>query len=131
MKKTKLLHSRLSSIIAEMGHTDTLCIGDAGLPFPDGVESLDLAVARGIPAFEDVLDAIISEMPVEEITIAVEIRKTDENLYNLMTKKFPGIPVNEVPHAEFKKLSGDCKLVVRTGECVPFSNIILHADVVF
>ena len=36
MKRTALLHSELSQVIATMGHGDMLVIGDAGLPIPDG-----------------------------------------------------------------------------------------------
>lgn len=34
MKKTALLNSELSYVIAKMGHTDTLTVGDCGLPIP-------------------------------------------------------------------------------------------------
>ena len=34
MKKGKLLHSALSHEIAKLGHTQTLVLGDAGLPIP-------------------------------------------------------------------------------------------------
>ena len=32
MKKGKLLNSEISSVISQMGHTDSLTIGDCGLP---------------------------------------------------------------------------------------------------
>ena len=51
MKKTKILNSELSSVIALMGHTDTIAIGDAGLPVPDTSRRIDLAVKRGLPSF--------------------------------------------------------------------------------
>jgi L-fucose mutarotase/ribose pyranase (RbsD/FucU family) len=34
MKKSGVLHPGLSRLIAEMGHTDTRAISDAGLPIP-------------------------------------------------------------------------------------------------
>jgi D-ribose pyranase len=43
MKKTRLLHSDLSYVIATMGHLDTLVIADAGLPIPDNTMRIDLA----------------------------------------------------------------------------------------
>jgi len=36
-----------------------------------------------------------------------------------------------VPHEEFKQLTGSAVAVVRTGECTPYSNVILHSGVVF
>ena len=61
MKRTPLLHSELSGLIAAMGHGDLLVIGDAGLPVPPGVRCIDLAVTRGVPRFFDVLDAVLAE----------------------------------------------------------------------
>ena len=37
MKKGICLNSEVSYVIAKLGHFDTLTIGDAGLPVPDGV----------------------------------------------------------------------------------------------
>jgi len=131
MKKTSLLNSRISAVIAEMGHTDTICIGDAGLPAPKGVERIDLAVTNGIPAILDVLDAVSGELQVEGITLASEMREANGTLYEAITKRFPDIAIQEVPHEAFKKMTTDCKAFVRTGECVPYANLILHAGVTF
>jgi len=37
----------------------------------------------------------------------------------------------QMPHSEFKLLSRQAKVIVRTGECKPFSNIALVAGVTF
>jgi len=55
VKKTILINSRLSEVIASMGHTDTIAIADSGLPIPKGVERIDLALTRDIPRFLDTL----------------------------------------------------------------------------
>ena len=49
MKKTTLLQSDLSYIIATLGHLDTLVIADAGLPIPAETVRIDLALTQGIP----------------------------------------------------------------------------------
>ena len=36
-----------------------------------------------------------------------------------------------VPHAQFKALCVGAKAVVRTGECTPYTNVLLYAGVVF
>lgn len=51
MKKTKVINSDLSRVIATMGHFDKLSIGDAGMPVPSSTEKIDLAVDNGIPSF--------------------------------------------------------------------------------
>ncbi len=131
MKKTKLINYELSSVIAAMGHTDTLAVGDAGLPVPDGCKRIDLAVRRGLPSFIDVLESILSELEVEEVTVASEITAGNPQLYSQITERFGNIKINYLPHSEFKLQTRKCKAVVRTGECMPYANIILHSGVAF
>ncbi len=45
MKRGELLNSYLSGLIADLGHKDKIVIADAGLPVPEGVEKIDLAVS--------------------------------------------------------------------------------------
>ncbi|REM26021.1 D-ribose pyranase, partial [Mycobacterium tuberculosis] len=59
MKRSPLLHAELSHVIASLGHGDMLVLGDAGLPIPDGPRRIDLAVARGVPLLNDVLQAVL------------------------------------------------------------------------
>ena len=51
MKKNGVLNHTLSEIIATMGHTDMLVIGDAGLPIPRQTRRVDLALSPGVPEF--------------------------------------------------------------------------------
>lgn len=131
MKKTKLLNSELSAVIAQMGHTDRIAVGDAGLPVPDSSRKIDLAVKRGLPSFLDVLEAILYELEVEEVTLASEIITQNPDLYKEMTRQFDSVKINFVPHSEFKEITRTCKAVVRTGECMPYANIILQSGVAF
>jgi D-ribose pyranase len=131
MKKTFLLNSQISGVISQMGHTDTIVIGDIGLPIPKQIRRIDLAVKRGLPSFIDVLEAILSELAIEGITIAEEMKENNAELYNKIYSMFPGVTVNEIPHEEFKKKTESSRAIVRTGECMPYANVILHSAVVF
>ena len=131
MKKTKLLNSELSAVIAAMGHTDRIAVGDAGLPVPGSSQKIDLAVKRGLPSFLDVLDAILYELEVEEVTIASEMITQNPELYKEMAQKFNSVKINFVSHSEFKEITKSCKAVVRTGECMPYANIILQSGIAF
>ena len=131
MKKTTLINSQISGIIAKMGHFDTLTIGDAGLPVPSGPERIDLALKKGIPAFLDVLTAVLTELEVQRVFIASEMQQSNARLYEQMTQLFADIEIIEVPHEAFKALTNDSKAVVRTGECRPYANIILESGVTF
>lgn len=43
MKKSKVINSDISRVIAQTGHFDKLSIGDAGTPVPMTTEKIDLA----------------------------------------------------------------------------------------
>lgn len=131
MKKTKLINSEISYTISKMGHTDSLTIGDCGLPIPENVARIDLALKYGVPTFLETLDTILEELCVEEIIIASEIKEKNEIIYKEILKRFENIKINEVCHEEFKNLTKESKAVVRSGECSPYANIILKSGVVF
>lgn len=131
MRKTKLINSEVSYTISKMGHTDSLTIGDCGLPIPDGVNRIDLALKYGVPTFLETLDTVLEELCVEEIVIAEEIVEKNNNIYNEILKRFENINIIMVSHEEFKSMTRNSKAVVRTGECTPYANIILKSGVVF
>jgi len=131
MKKNILLNAPVSCIIAAMGHTDSLCIADAGLPIPEGPERIDLAVTGGIPSLLDVLSSVIAELEVERALCAVEIKKNNPGILERLVKLLGDIPIEFVSHDEFKVVTSHCRAVVRSGECTPFANIILFSGVVF
>jgi D-ribose pyranase len=69
MKKTGILNKDISEVIASMGHLEILTVCDAGLPIPESVKRIDLAVTQGIPRFLDVITAIEKELFVQQIII--------------------------------------------------------------
>jgi D-ribose pyranase len=131
MKKTKLINSEISYTISKMGHTDSLTIGDCGLPIPNEVNRIDLALKYGVPTFLETLDTVLEELCVEEIVIANEIIENNEAIHNEILKRFENIKVTYVSHEDFKNQTKESKAVVRTGECSPYANIILKSGVVF
>ena len=131
MKKTKLINSEISSTVAKMGHTDTLTIGDCGLPIPNNVKRIDLALKYGVPTFLETLDTVLEELCVEEIIIASEIKEKIEEMYKELLKRFENVVIKEVCHEEFKEMTKESKAVIRTGECTPYANVILKSGVVF
>jgi D-ribose pyranase len=126
-----VLNHRLSTVIAEMGHTDGLTIADAGLPVPRAVERIDLAVSPGVPSFAQVLEAVASELKAEEIVIASEAFDRNPELLRIIERCFPNVPVTAMPHEDFKALTRETRAVVRTGECTPYANCILRSGVIF
>lgn len=41
MKKNGILNSDISKVLADLGHTDYIVIGDCGLPIPNQVKKID------------------------------------------------------------------------------------------
>ncbi len=114
-----------------MGHTDTLAIGDAGLPIPACVERIDLALAHGIPRFLETLDVVLQEFQAEHIILAEELKQVSPGFYADLKTRLGDLPVNFVSHEAFKEKIAQCKAVVRTGEVTPYANIILCSGVSF
>lgn len=131
MKKTGILNKDLSETIAGIGHTDQLVICDAGFPIPSQSKRIDLALKPGLLPFLEVLDTVLQELEVEKIIIAEEMKQESPNQLEKMIKRFPNLPAEFVPHVEFKEKSKQAKGIVRTGECIPYSNIILVAGVTY
>ncbi len=133
MKKIGCLNSELSYVISKLGHFDTLTVGDCGLPIPKGVQRIDLAVTYGVPSFESVFKVIDSEAKFQKVTIAKETKEQNPEFYKFICDwaKKEQVTVVEVPHEELKKQSQSSVAVVRTGECKPYSNVILESNVSF
>lgn len=132
MRKTVLLNSMVSSVVSKMGHTDMLTVGDCGLPIPDCVNRIDLALRLGVPSFLETLDTILEELCVERIILAEEIQTASKEMEQAILSRFgENVKVEYLPHEKFKQLSGKSRAIVRTGECTPYANIILVSGVTF
>ena len=132
MRRRGLLHAELNRIVAAMGHTDMLVIGDVGLPVPQGVPCIDLAVLAGTPSFASVFEAVYAELAVERVTMASEIHARNRAMVELAARlRGDGVATDELSHEELKRLSARAVAVVRTGETSPYANVILHAGVTF
>ncbi len=132
MKKTGILNSQLSRIIASMGHGDSILIGDAGMPIPQGVELVDLSLCQGVPGFLKTLEVVLLELEVEEAFIASEMEGKSKEILDEMEELIQEeFPLVEISHEDLKKKSASCKAAIRTGEFTPYSNIILKSGVVF
>lgn len=131
MKKSILLNSCISAVVADMGHTDTLAIGDCGLPIPESTNKIDLALNRGVPGFLETLETVLAELEVEKAILSSEIAQYSPELYARAKKILDPIEIQLVPHSEFKAMLSDAKAVIRTGECTAFANILLVSGVAF
>ena len=133
MKRNGILNSDISRVLSYMGHTDRICIGDCGLPIPDETERIDLALRFGQPTFLEVLKEVAGDMKIEKIILADEIKEKNPEQLKAVEALLgaDGIETEFVPHTELKRLTRECKAVIRTGETTPYSNIILQSGCIF
>ena len=133
MKRHGILNSDISRVLSYMGHTDCICIGDCGLPIPDETERIDLAVKFGVPTFMDVLKEVGNDMKIEKIVLAEEIKEYNPQILAEIKEYFAGqeVEVEYVSHVGLKRMTKECKAVIRTGETTPYANIILQSGCIF
>ena len=131
MKGQGILNAQLIREIAAVGHTQTITIGDAGLPIPQGTKVIDLAVVKGVPTFVDVLQAVCSELVVESYVYAVEAETANPGIVKAMRCIMQDIPQRAVPHETLKEMSRHSNVIIRTGECTSYANVVLVAGVNF
>ncbi|MEZ0576209.1 D-ribose pyranase [Halodesulfovibrio aestuarii] len=139
MKKATLINSEVSYVIAKLGHFDAITICDAGLPVPNNIQRIDLAVSKGIPSFMDTLKAVSSEMEIESIELAKELPNISPQLHTELTtfidalaaERKKEITVTYVTHEEYKENTQKSVAIIRTGEFTPYANITLKSGVVF
>ena len=129
MKRGGIINANLAGAMGRLGHTDLVVVCDAGLPIPPGPAVVDLAFQFGVPAFETVLSGLLEELVVESAVAAEEIETQNPSSHDLLKARLPDLAL--MPHEELKRMVSGAKLVVRTGEATPYSNVILRCGVPF
>ncbi len=135
MKRNGIINADISRVLSYMGHTDTLAVGDCGLPIPEETERIDLSLKLGVPSFMEVLREVANEMKVEKIVLAEEIREKNphilQEILTLVQEMDTECGIEYISHAELKARTKQCKAVIRTGETTPYANIILQSACLF
>jgi D-ribose pyranase len=132
MQKVGILNSSIAKVLADLGHTDTIVIGDCGLPVPAGVPKIDLALKLGTPSFMEVVSEVAKYMEIEKVEVAAEIQEKNTCVYEALKELFPQQEwIIDENHEVFKAATAKAKVVIRTGEITPYANIILHSNVIF
>ncbi|MBM7600323.1 D-ribose pyranase [Virgibacillus halotolerans] len=131
MKKSGILNRDIAAVLARLGHTDTVIIADCGLPIPEDTRCIDVSLTIGTPSFTSVLKAVTTDMELEKMTLANEMKDTNQSLHNETKGQYNNIPITYIPHQELKSKLKEAKAIIRTGEATPYANVILHAGVIF
>ncbi|MED1489656.1 D-ribose pyranase [Bacillus smithii] len=130
MKRHGIVNSSIAKVLADLGHTDWIVIGDLGLPVPKDIPKIDLAIKIGTPTFQEVVKVIHDDMVVEKVIAAEEIKTNNPAQLQFLESEFSGM-VDFISHEQLKQFMKQAKAVIRTGEATPYSNCILQAGVIF
>src|SRR5688500_7724027 len=125
MKRSGILHPGITHLLASSGHTDYFTVCDRGFPVPIGPERIDLALVDGIPAVMDVIRAILPEFHVDRVLIAEEALAASPEDVNELRRLRDQVPPGTVPHLELKEIAQNGRATIRTGDTVPYANIVV------
>ena len=125
MRRGGILHPALGHLLSSTGHTDYFTVCDRGFPVPDGPERSDLALVDGIPTVLDVLRAVHAEWVIDRVLITEEMEQVSPDRVAEIRAALGDVPVQVITHLELKRLAPEGKATVRTGDTVPYANVIL------
>ena len=120
-------HPQLASLLARFRHANAIAVLDAPFPTYPDVETVDLIVRRGLPTIPDLVDLILAEHEVSSVVMAEEFRQhVDAPTQADYLSHLGDLPIEWIPHVDFKAEVGRCLGIVHTGDPVPYSNVILR-----
>jgi D-ribose pyranase len=128
MLQEGILNPHILSLLARIRHTNTLVIADWAFPYWPEIETVDIALTRGIPTVLQVFDLLRANFKIGTIFMAQEFKRTNPRLIlNAFAKSFEGIRVHYEPHVEFKKRVPKAIGLIRTGDPTAYGNIIVES----
>lgn len=135
-----LLSPELLKVLMEMGHGDTLVIGDGNFPHASIAGDSPLIRLDGHGCAE-VLDAILTLLPLDTYVDApvslMEVVPGDnvetpiwDEFARIIEKHQPGTKIRHVERFNFYGEAKKCYAVISTGETALYANVILQKGVV-
>ncbi len=135
-----LLSPELLKVLMEMGHGDTLVIGDGNFPHASIAGDSPLVRLDGHGCAE-VLDAILTLFPLDTYVDApvslMEVVPGDnvetpiwDEFAKIIEKHQPGTKIRHVERFSFYDEAKKCYAVISTGETALYANVILQKGVV-
>ena len=140
-----ILSPELLKVLAEMGHSDRICIGDGNFPGASMAKAKNAIFLRadghGVP---EILDAILQVFPldtyVEKPAILMEKMDRDKDLnipvwqtYKEIVSKYDSRgaeAVGNIDRFDFYDEAKKCYCIIQTGETQIYANIILQKGVI-
>lgn len=131
-----ILNPDLLELLARIRHTNTIVIADWAFPSWPEVQTVDLALTRGIPLITDVLDLLHANFKVGRIWQAEQFLTNNpqetldkyESSFNGFKSLYPELELTRLPHDDLKKLVPEAIGLIRTGDPTAYGNLILESE---
>jgi L-fucose mutarotase len=136
MLKQRLLHPEILEALGSAGHGSRILLTDANYPastrFGDNAALVYLNLAPGKPTVTEVLDVILSAVPIEDALLMEPEEGPEPPIFEEFHALLPGVPSSRCSRYEFyeEASSDDVCLQVVTGEQRLYANILLSIGVV-
>lgn len=128
MLKTGILNPQINHLLSRVRHTNLLVIADRGFPFWPQIETVDIALVDDIPTVLQVWAAIRSNFTVGKAFMATEFAQNNKpEIRADFATALAGIPLEQLPHVEFKKHVPGAIGLIRTGDTTQYANLILES----
>ena len=140
-----ILSPELLKVLAEMGHSDRICISDGNFPGAAMAKAKNAIFLRadghGVPAL---LDAVLQVIPldtyVEKPVTLMETMECDKDLeipiwdtYKEIVAKHDdrgAAAVGNIDRFKFYEEAKDCYCIIQTGETAVYANVIVQKGVI-
>jgi D-ribose pyranase len=128
MLKSGILNPKINSLLTLVRHTNTLVIADRGFPFWKEVETIDISLVDDMPRVLDVLAAIRKNFSVVRAFMAEEFSEVNSPETILQFRRaLDGVALEFEPHVDFKKRVPHAIGIIRTGDTIPYANLVLES----
>ncbi len=128
MIKTGILNPAIQSLLCRVRHTNTLVIADRGFPFWPQIETVDISLIDDVPTVLEVLRAMLLNFQIGRAWMASEFLDLNGEIEAAAVREvLGGAPLEFLPHVDFKKRVPLAIGLIRTGDTIPYANIILES----
>lgn len=136
MLKQRLIHPEILEALGAAGHGSRILLTDANYPastrLGDNAALVYLNLAPGKPAVTEVLEVILTAVPVEDAVVMEPSEGPEPPIFEEFQALLPEVPIARAPRYEFyeEASSDDVCLQVVTGEQRLYANLLLSIGVV-
>lgn len=136
MLKSRLLHPEILKVLGASGHGSRILIADGNYPFVTranpAAERVYLNLAPGLLSVTDVLETLLTAIPVEAAHVMMTDDGTEPSIYSDFRRLMPDMELQAHDRFTFYDAARDpdTSLVIATGEQRIYANILLQIGVV-